>query len=263
MSPTAQLRAVGINTGLQQSLIGGPLTLPIPNLDSFGLSGTTSTIPARTTALQDMYNSVADPVHSAAETTIQTIALLNTINFAGYVPAGGAVYPTGSLGLALKSTAALIKAQVGVEAVAIDVLGWDNHSNQGPLTGTMATLMSNLAGAMAAFYTDMSSGSPTPPSTTLVAMSEFGRRVAENGSLGTDHGHGNVMLVMGHCISGGRVLSQWPGLQPGQLFQGLDVQVTIDYRDILAEIIQTRLGNPNLNYVFPAFTPTIRGVTSC
>jgi len=109
----------------------------------------------------------------------------------------------------------------------------------------------------------MSSGTPTPPSTTLLAMSEFGRRLNENNSLGSDHGHGNVMLVMGHCISGGRVLSTWPGLQPGQLFQGMDLQVTIDYRDILAEIIQNRLGNPNLNYVFPAFTPTIRGVTSC
>ncbi len=261
MSPTAQLRAVGISTGLQQTLVGGPLTLPIPNLDAFGLSGTTSTVNNRQVALGDMYSTVADPVHAAAETTIQTINLLNTINFAGYVPAGGAVYPAGSLGLALKSTAALIKAQVGVEAVAIDVTGWDTHSNQGPMTGTMAALMASLAGSIGAFYTDMWTG--TAPTVTLVAMSEFGRRVGENGSLGSDHGHGNVMIVLGHCVTGGRVLTQWPGMGPGQLYQNLDLQVTTDYRDILAEIVQQRLGNSNLSYVFPSFTPTNRGVTSC
>jgi uncharacterized protein (DUF1501 family) len=262
MNPGAALRGVGISTGLQRTLVGGPLTLPIPDLDNFGLSGSTTTIPQRSQALHDMYALVADPLQSSALNTLSTIDLLNTINFAGYVPAGGAVYPANSTGIALKTTAALVKAQVGVEAIAIDIQGWDTHNNQGPTgNGAMAQLMTTLAGSLAAFHTDLFTGGN--PTFSLVAMSEFGRRVAENGSGGSDHGHGNAMILMGNCIAGGRVLRQWPGLGPGQLFQGLDLNVTIDYRDILAEIVQQRLGNPNLGVVFPTYTPTFRGILSC
>jgi uncharacterized protein (DUF1501 family) len=196
---------------------------------------------------------------SAALTTQQTIDLLNTIDFAGYVPAGGAVYPTGGTGFAFKSTAALIKADVGVEAVAIDVGGWDTHNNQGPITGTMANLMTTLSTCLAAFHADIFAGNGR--NVTVVVMSEFGRRLAQNGTSGTDHGHGNAMLVLGNHIAGGRVLTQWPGMAPNQLYQGIDLQVTIDFRDVLAEIVQERLGNTNLATVFPDFTPTFRGVT--
>lgn len=259
--PNALLRAVGISTGLQMTLAGGPQSLPIPNLDNFGLTGPVNSAAARQAALGDMYTTVPDPLHATALTTIATIDLLNTIDFAGYQPAGGASYPAGSLGTAFKSSAALIKAQVGVEAIAVDVQGWDTHTNQGPQTGTMANLLENLANAVGAFYADMFTGNA--PRVTVVIMSEFGRRLMENGSLGTDHGHGNVMLVLGQCVQGGRVLSQWPGLQPGQLFEGRDLAVTIDYRDILAELVQNRLGNTDLASVFPGYTPTFRGVTSC
>lgn len=261
MEPGSLLRAIGISTGLPQTLSGGPQTLPIPNLDTFGLSGNGSTIVARTQALWDMYSGVGDPLHAAGLDTINTINLLNTIDFAGYVPAGGAAYPANSFGLALKSTAALIKAEVGVEAIAINLNGWDTHNNQGPVTGTMADLMTSLASGLAALHTDMFTG--TAPSFTAVAMSEFGRRVAQNGSAGTDHGHGNVMLVMGGCVNGGQVMGQWPGLAQGQLYQGLDLQVTTDYRDVLAEIVQLRLGNNDLATVFPDYTPTFKGVTTC
>jgi uncharacterized protein (DUF1501 family) len=148
-----------------------------------------------------------------------------------------------------------------VEAVALDVLGWDTHVNQGTLAGTMANLLGDLAGALGAFYADMFA--EQSPRVTVVVMSEFGRRLLENGSAGTDHGHGNAMLVLGQCIAGGRVLSQWPGLQPEQLFEHRDLGVTIDYRDILAEIVQNRLGNTDLATVFPGYTATNRGVTSC
>lgn len=259
--PTALLRAVGIATGLQRTLVGGPKTLPIPDLDNFGLTGFASTVAARQAALTDLYNLVGDPLRATAVTTIQTIDLLNTINFAGYQPAGGAVYPTGSFGLALKSTAALVKAQVGVEAIAIDIGGWDTHENQGTTGGTLAGLLATLASGLGAFYTDMMTG--TNPSFVLVCMSEFGRNLHENGSLGTDHGHGNVMIAMGNCISGGRVLTQWPGLAPGQLFQNRDLHVTIDYRDVLWEILRRRLGSTDAGYVFPGYTPLDRGVTTC
>jgi uncharacterized protein (DUF1501 family) len=259
LNPAAILRAVGIGYGLQRTLSGSPLALPIPNLDSFGLSGDPLTSAARRAVITDCYELVADPVKAAALTTQSTIDLLNTIDFANYVPGGGAVYPTGSLGLSLKSTAALIRAEVGVEAIAIDVGGWDTHANQGVIAGTMATLMGSLSNALAAFHADMFSGNGV--NVTVVVMSEFGRRLLENGALGCDHGHGNAMLVIGNHIAGGRVLANWPGLDPGDLFEGRDLQVTIDFRDILAEIVRHRLGNTDLATVFPGYTPTFRGVT--
>ncbi|GJQ28903.1 MAG: hypothetical protein HBSAPP03_07870 [Phycisphaerae bacterium] len=261
MSPNAILRAVGISTGLMRTLVGAPDTLPIPNLDTFDIAGSSTTLASRRAALQDLYGPVADPVHAAAMTTLQTIDLLNTINFAGYAPSGGAVYPTGNFGTAFKSTAALLKAQIGVEAVAIDLGGWDTHANQGIFTGTMAGLMSQLAQALAAFHADMNNG-PVQPSHIVTVLSEFGRRVAQNGSAGTDHGHGNAALIMGNAVTGGRVLANWPGLGPGQLYQGLDLAVTIDYRDVLAEIVQERLGGTDLSYIFPGHTPAFQGVVS-
>ncbi len=257
--PDALLRAVGISTGLMRTLVGGPKTLPIPNLASFDLGGPSSSRTARRAAINAMYDPQPDPLRAAAITTLQTIDLLQTINFATYQPSGGAVYPAGNFGTALRSTAALLKAQIGVEAVAIDLGGWDTHANQGTLTGTMAGLMSQLAQGLAAFHTDLNSGD-SRPSHAVVCMSEFGRRVAENGSAGTDHGHGNCAILMGTAIQGGRVLAQWPGLAPDQRYQGLDLGVTIDYRDLLAEILQHRLGAPDLGVIFPDFTPTFRGV---
>lgn len=261
MDANAILRAVGISTGLMRTLVGAPDTLPIPNLDTFNIAGSSTTLAARRDVLEDMFGPVADPVRAAAMTTLQTIDLLNTIDFATYAPSGGAVYPTGSFGTAFRSTAALLKAQVGVEAVAIDLGGWDTHANQGIFTGTMANLMLQVSQALAAFHADMNNGA-VQPSHIVVVMSEFGRRPAQNGSAGSDHGHGNAAIIMGNAVTGGRVLANWPGLAPGQLYQGLDLNVTIDYRDVLAEIVQERLGASDLSYIFPGHTPTFRGVVA-
>lgn len=261
--PNSLLRAVGISTGLPRSLVGAPEALPIPNLDTFGVTGSGTTVNARTAAINDMYNGVADPLRAAALTTTATINLLNTINFSGYVPGGGAVYGTDSFAYALKTSAALIRAQVGVEAIAIDVDGWDTHAAQGVFAGgAMFNLMDRISKAIAAFHRDLIVGGG--PNVTLVVYSEFGRRLLENGSIGTDHGHGNCMFVLGQCVNGGRVLRIWPGLNPGDLFEGRDLQITIDYRDILSEIISQRLGNAaNLATIFPGFNPTPRGVLNC
>jgi uncharacterized protein (DUF1501 family) len=273
MDSNGLLRAIGIADGLQRALVSGPLTLPIPNPASYTLSGTSSSVTTRKTALMDMYGLTVDPVKGAAQTAIDTINLLGSIGFGSYVPAGGAVYPsTGvgtSFGNALKSTAALIRAGIGLEAVAIDLGGWDNHTGQRPFQGTNTTntmygYMEALANGLAAFYKDLTSA-PGAPNFIVTVMSEFGRRLAQAGTLGsgdegTDHGHGTAMFVMGPAVAGGRVLTNWPGLGPGQLFQNLDLNVTIDYRHILAEIVANRLGNTNLSTVFPGFTPQFQGV---
>jgi uncharacterized protein (DUF1501 family) len=159
----------------------------------------------------------------------------------------------------MRSTGALIRADMGIEAVQIDIGGWDTHAAQGPLTGGMSVTMTQLAQALGAFHADMNAAGRMSR-ITVVCVSEFGRVVRENASQGTDHGHGNVVFVMGGAVRGGRVMTIWPGLQPGQLYQNQDLQVTIDYRDILAEVVLRRLGNTNLDLVFPGYAPTLRGV---
>ncbi len=259
MKVDAALRGLGFAFGLPQTLVGAPDTLPIPDPANFGLSGNSSTRTQRLAWLGNAYQPERDPLRTAALNTQRTINTLSGLNINGYVPAGGAVYPGGSFGAALRSTAALIRADMGVEAVQIDLGGWDTHSAQGPINGGMSVTMGQLAQALAAFHADMN-GANRMGNVTLIAVSEFGRVARENASQGTDHGHGNAMFVMGGAVRGGRVMSIWPGLAAGQLYQNQDLQVTIDYRDILSELVLRRLGNTNLDLVFPGFTPTLRGV---
>jgi uncharacterized protein (DUF1501 family) len=259
MRVDAALRGLGFAFGLPQTLVGGPSTLPIPDPANFGLSGNSSTRNQRLAWLGTAYQTERDPLRTAALNTQRTINTLSALNIGGYVPAGGAVYPGGSFGAALRSTAALIRADMGVEAVQIDLGGWDTHTFQGPVNGGMAATMTQFAQAIGAFHADMD-GAARINNVTLVVVSEFGRVAYENASQGTDHGHGNVMFVMGGAVRGGRVLANWPGLQDGQLYQNQDLHVTIDYRDILAETVLRRLGNTNLDLVFPGFAPTLRGV---
>jgi uncharacterized protein (DUF1501 family) len=259
MVPTAPLRALGFSYGLPVTLNGAPDTLPIPNPANFGLSGSSSTRTERLNWLANAYSLEQDPIRTAALNTQRTINMLAALNINGYVPAGGAVYPGGSFGTALRSTAALIRADVGIEAVQIDIGGWDTHSFQGPLNGGMATNMITLANSLAAFHADMNAAGRMNR-ITVVACSEFGRNIRENGSQGTDHGHGSVMMVMGGAVNGGRVMTIWPGIGPGQQYQNQDLAVTIDYRDILAEVVLRRLGNNALDVVFPNYAPSLRGV---
>src|SRR6266478_1151444 len=90
--------------------------------------------------------------------------------------------------------------------------------------------------------------------TVLVTMSEFGRTARENGNRGTDHGHANVMFVMGGDVRGGKVFGDWPGLAEEQLYQGRDLALTTDFRSVLGELVQTHLGNSELGNVFPGFS---------
>ena len=257
----APLRALGLSSGLPKTLVGAPKALPIANPGSFTLAGTTNTAASRLAFLQDDYSVASDPVHASALDATNTVALLNAINFAQYVPANGAVYPNTTFGNALKSVAAIIKADIGIEAAQVDLGGWDTHSSQNPLSGSMFTTMQNFAQSMAAFYADVVTTQSTT-GVTAVAVSEFGRNARENGSGGTDHGRGTVMFAMGKNIAGGRVMvNNWPGLARENLEAGQDLKVTIDYRDILYEIVQKRLGSTALDVVFPGWTPTVRGVT--
>jgi uncharacterized protein (DUF1501 family) len=257
----AALRAIGFSDGLVDTLKGAPKTLPISDPANYGIAGSTATRDARTQWLLNDFQKSIQPAKAAAEDAINTINLLRSINVGGYQPGNGAVYPNTGLARGLRSTAALIKADIGLEAAHVDIGGWDTHTNQSPLTGGMFNTMTQLSQALGAFWQDCI-GSGLQQNVTLVVMSEFGRNVRENGSRGTDHGRGTAMFVMGRNIDGGRVMTKnWVPLARENLADNQDLPVTIDHRDILAEIVQNRLGNTNLGTVFPGYTPTMLGMT--
>lgn len=261
----ASLRGMSFTAGLPQTLSGGPKSLPIPSPSTFAIGGNATTATARAQWLAANHAGTVNPVSANALDATNTIALLQRINFTGYAAANGATYPTSGFGQALRSTAALIKADVGVEAIHAFNGGWDTHATQGPVAtldgGYMHSKMLDLANALAAFHADVIQGT-TSYGVTVVVISEFGRNARENGNRGTDHGRGNVAFAMGKKINGGRVLTNgWPGLARENLESGQDLRVTLDHRDILAEIVQNRLGNPNLSLVFPDYTPRFRNVT--
>jgi len=257
----ASIRAIGFSDGLVDTLKGGPQTLPIADPANYGIAGSTATRTERENWFRAEYGTTIEPVRTAALDALGTITLLRNINFNTYAPANGAVYPNTGLARGLRSTAALIKADIGVEGVHLDIGGWDTHTTQDPIAGSMAGTMTQLSGAIGAFWQDMIASGYAQKVTVLV-MSEFGRNVRENGGRGTDHGRASAMFLMGQGINGGRVLApNWPGLARENLADGQDLKVVVDYRDIIAEVVQRRLGNNNLSAIFPGYTPVMRGVT--
>jgi uncharacterized protein (DUF1501 family) len=258
---TAPLRALGLSAGLQKTLVGGPRTLPISDPANMTIGGSATTLNDRLAFLRGDYAAAPEPSQAAALDATNTITLLRSLNFTGYAPANGVTYPTSSFGRALRSVAVMIKADIGIEAAQVDIGGWDTHAQQNPTAGSMYNTMRDFSSSLAAFYADVMKGA-VGYNVTVVAVSEFGRNARENGSAGTDHGRGTVMFAMGAGIAGGRVLTNgWPGLARENLESSQDLKVTMDYRDILSEIVQNRLGNTNLDYVFPSWVPTMRGAT--
>ncbi len=243
------LRAVGMGTRPQRSLSG---TIPVSALRSivdFHMGGDARRLEQMRLALDYVYREDA-----LGEETLAIMQTLQKLDPAAYRPRGAA-YPDSEFGLALKQTAMLIKAALGLEVAAIDVGGWDTHFTQGSASGLMPNLMKDLAAGLAAFHADLRDEMDRM---TVVTMSEFGRRAYENGSLGTDHGHGSMMMLLGGHVLGGRVHGQWPGLEQGQLVGPGDLAVTTDYRDVLAEVLLKRLNNPALDEIFPGYAPVFR-----
>nr|MDQ2687995.1 DUF1501 domain-containing protein [Armatimonadota bacterium] len=192
-----------------------------------------------------------------AEAGGEALSVLKTIN--ALPPLGThSAYPNDDLGAGLRQTARLMKSGVGLEAACLDHNGYDTHVLQGGAQGVLAGRLASLASGLAAFADDL--GPARWARTTVVVLSEFGRRVAENSGLGTDHGSGGVMLLLGGQVAGGRVHGHWPGLAAGSLAGPGDLAVTTDYRTVLAEVIALRLGNPHTAEIFPGLTQPALGV---
>ncbi len=252
----APLRAIGWGNSLQQSLRGSISATAIKSIVDYHLRGRKEAADEMLAALNALY--AADPaaLKTAADQTNAVLDLVSRVNVASYKAANGAQYDDNNdFDLALMQTAALIKADVGLEVAAIDLGGWDTHQNE---TADLAKELTGLGKGLAAFHTDLGDAMQN---ITIVVMSEFGRRVQENASGGTDHGHGNMMLVMGGHVASKPVIAQWPGLLDDKLING-DLAITIDYRDVLSEILTTRLNNPAVDAVFPDFKPTPHGIVT-
>ena len=241
-------RAVGIGHGVPASLRGPVPAAALKSIADFHLKGLRSAaeLSSFQAGLSNLYPG-GDFLDSQARQTFDAVALLATANPGAYQPQNGAQYPDSDFGQALQQVAQLLRADLGLEVACVDVGGWDTHAAE---EGTLAGLLADLGAGLHAFYADLAD---RMAHITVVTLSEFGRRVKENASGGTDHGHGNCMFLLGGGVAGGKVYGAWPGLAAGQLYGPGDLAVTTDFRTVLSEIVDHRLGNSKIAEVFPGF----------
>jgi uncharacterized protein (DUF1501 family) len=244
-------RAVAMGGTLPRTLAGPEPAVAIGSLNDFGVGGRGPAAAPLANTFEAMYAQSVDTVlHGTGQETFEAVKMLKAANPARYTPAPGANYPRGQLGGSLRQVAQLIKANLGVEMAFADLGGWDHHVNEGSTQGQLANVLHEFSQSIAAFWTDLGD---LAESTVLVTMSEFGRTARENGNRGTDHGHANVMFVLGGPVRGGRVYGQWPGLEQHQLYEGRDLALTTDFRRVLGEAVYRHMGNRDLATVFPGF----------
>jgi len=202
-------------------------------------------------AFERLYADAAnDLLGNAGRETFEAIEALQAADPTKYAPRTGVTYPRGRLGDSMKQMAQLIKADLGVELAFVDVGGWDHHTAEGSSTGQLANLLRQLGGSMAAFHRDLGD---SMNDVVVMTMTEFGRTVRENGNRGTDHGHGGVSFVLGGPVKGGRVYGRFPKLSEENLFEGRDLPVTTDFRDLTAEVLARHMGLADLKSVFPNY----------
>jgi uncharacterized protein (DUF1501 family) len=236
-------QAVGIGNAMPASLRGDARALAMASLGSFAFSSNSS----RRAALEDRLYALYgrdNAVGFASRGALDATDYLAAIDPGALPVEGGAIYPTGSFGTGLKEIAQMVKARMGLRIACVDLGNFDHHD---AIQAELPPLLDELAAGLAAFHADLGA---RMANVSLVTMTEFGRRAAENASGGTDHGCGSMMLLMGGGVLGGRVYADWPGLGSGQLFNG-DLDVTLDYRLVLAELVRKRLGGDLDGSLFP------------
>jgi uncharacterized protein (DUF1501 family) len=238
---SSPLRGVAVGATLPRALRGARSAVALDDLSKFQIGGNSSTI------LERLYARAGDPqLKGEAGGMFDAVKRIESLRVQPYTPANGAVYQ-GEFARRLQQLARLIKSDVGVEVAFVDLDGWDHHTAE---AGSLANLLQQFGAGLSAFTRDLGD---RMADVVIVTMSEFGRTAAENGTGGTDHGHGGVMMVIGGPVKGGMVYGTWPGLEPEQLFEGRDLAVTTDYRQVLAELVRGHLGQ-NPDPVFPDFT---------
>lgn len=247
-------RAVSMTQTLPRALYGKAPSVAMTNLSDFTIKAGLYTTDLKG-GFEGIYlENVKDTLGETGKETFEAVNFLRSANPAQYKPENGAVYPNTEFGRSMMQIAQLIKAGVGLEIAFTDTgrdIRWDTHTNQGGSRGQLANFLGTFSQAIAAFATDLGK---RMDDVLVLTMSEFGRTARENGSRGTDHGHGNAMLVLGNAVKGGKVYGEWKGLRSDQLNEGRDLAVTTDFRDVFAEVSQKHLGAKDLNSIFPKYS---------
>src|SRR5215831_7623606 len=244
-------RAVAMGGSLPRTLAGSVPAVAMSDIRAFGVGGRGPGAAVASNTFEAMYDQSVDAVlHGTGNETFEAVKMLKSADPEKYSPADGANYPRGRFGDSLRQVAQLIKANLGVEVAFADIGGWDHHTNEGSTQGQLANVAREFSQSVAALWTDLGD---LAADTVLVTMSEFGRTVRENGTRGTDHGHANVMFVLGGPVRGGTVYGRWPGLDERHLYEGRDLEVTTDFRTVLAESLDRHLQVKELASVFPQF----------
>ena len=245
-------RAVALAPQLPRSLQGLAPALAIGQIDRFGIRAGQSGDMVQA-SFESEYAAAADRVlHSTGREAFEAIRMMKEADPSRYTPANGAEYPRSPYGEALRQIAQLVKADVGLEIAFAETGNWDHHVNEGAAVGQLAARLDDFGRGIAALVRDLGE---RMQDVVILTMSEFGRAVAENGNRGTDHGHGNAMMVIGGGVRGGKVYGRWPGLAREQRYDGRDLAVTTDFRAVFNEVVRGHLALPDTRPVFPGFTP--------
>ena len=242
-------RAVAMTQQTPRILEGSAPAVAMNSLSEFAVRTGSGDQVARLEALYKTGS--ADVVHGAGSEMFEAVKMLKSANPLQYLPANGANYPKSQFGQRLMQIAQLIKSGVGLEIAFADIGGWDTHVNQGSVNGQLANRLDDFAQSIAALTTDLGD---KMENVVILTMSEFGRMAKQNGNGGTDHGHAGAMFVIGGSVKGKKVYGKWPGLAPGQLYEGRDLALTTDFRTVFAEIASKHLGATKLDAMFPGFT---------
>ena len=244
-------RAIALGPSLPRILSGAQPAVAMNNISDFSVGERNPKPSPAALAFESMYDHSSDSVlHGTGAETFDAVKMLKAADPGKYAPAPGANYPKGRFADGLRQLAQLIKANLGVQVAFADIGGWDHHVNEGAAEGQLANVLTDFSQSIAAFWADLGD---LGEDTVIVTMSEFGRTARENGNRGTDHGHANVMFVLGGPVKGGKVYGRWPGLDQSQLYEGRDLTLTTDFRQVIGEAVARHMGHKNLAAVFPGF----------
>ena len=229
------LRAIAWSDRMPDSLRGAPSPMVLQSISEFQLHADKDFV----NELKAQYQGEAstNAIQSAGANTLKALESIERLDPKKYKPSSGAIYPISPLGTGFREVASLMKSDLGLEIACLEDRGWDSHFAQGADIGIHANNMSNVAQTVDAFLTDLGSRAKEM---TLIVMTEFGRRVQENSSLGTDHGRASVMMAFG-AVQGGRILGDWPGIAPNQLDDAGDLKPVNDYRKVLTDFLSPKM----------------------
>jgi uncharacterized protein (DUF1501 family) len=245
LGPGTAFRSVGIGSTLPRSLVGTSNALSLNTVGSLNLNGDTKFKAATAKAIEGLFTGINHPVEGSIKAGLEALTLAQEISAKPYTPDTGVTYAR--VGNAFKELAILIKGGANVRVATIGMGGYDTHENQGTAPGGyLFGRLGELATAMASFFKDLGDAGKD---VTIMVSTEFGRRVAQNGT-GTDHGHGSVVIVASGKKLAGSLLGKWGGF--AKLDNG-DVPEYNNLFDVFGSIMQGRFGltNAEVDKIFP------------